>query len=104
MTNIINTQINRDSNIIAAKKLSDKDTGNRNSIGQVRAPSYFPSYSVERAMKEADEFRKSVYLESYKNEQKQKRKQKFSSLIKTFLYVGGVYLVISKINFSKSKK
>lgn len=101
MTNIINTQLNSSNNIIAAKKLSDKNTGKRNLTGKVRAPSYFPSYSIEKSTKEADEFRKSVYLEKYKREQNIKRKQNFISLIKTGLYIGAVYWLISKINISK---
>lgn len=98
----VNSKINTRNNTIFASKLSDKDTGSKKLIEEVRAPAFFPSYSVENVIKEQDEFRKSVYLESYKREKMEKRKHTIFSLFKTILYVAGIYLIISKIKF-KSK-
>lgn len=97
MNNIINSHSNMNNNALAASKLSNKDTGSRKLIGEVRSPDFFPSYSVEKVLKQQDEFRKSIAIESYKQNEKLKRKNAFVSFIKTVLYVCSIYLIISKV-------
>ena len=98
---MINSQISIDNNAIAAKKISDKYTGEKKSLSSVRAPEHYPTYDFEKISRQKDEFIKSVYLDSYKNEKRTKTKTAFFSLLKTVLYVTGVYIAISKIKFKK---
>lgn len=88
--------------LYAQLKLSDRDTGKRETIGSVRSPKNFPEpYSLEREMQKCDEFRKSVYREQYIREQNEKRKNNLKSFIKAIAFTTSVYIGISKIKFKK---
>lgn len=102
MTNIINSLTNTNNNIIGAYKLSDKHTGQKKLLSQLKAPPYYPAYSPEYVIREQENLRKNIYFESYKREKIEKRNHTIASLLKTILFVTGIYLLISKIKF-KSK-
>lgn len=101
MSNLLNSQIPLNNNIIAAKTLSDKSTGKRETIGEIRAPEFYPRYSLASALKQHDEFAKSIYKENYKKQKSSERKQSLFSFVKTIGFVGIIYLLISKFRLPK---
>ncbi len=57
MTNILDSLTTKDNNIIGAKKLNNNTTARRN-IGVLEAPQSLYKYSLNKTLKEKDEFRR----------------------------------------------
>ncbi len=91
MTNILNTRNINSDNIIPAKKLSSETKTGR----CIEAPQSLPEYSIEKTLREKDEFRKEIIQQQ--NMQSNKKKKKiFPKLIVCIAAAAGYFLLKGK--------
>ena len=101
MSNIINSQINYDSNVVAAQKLKDKKTGSRRNMGLINLPETTYKYSTDDYSREMQEIRKETAYQYYRDEEKLKKQEKFFSLLLAGIYTGITYLIIKNIRIPR---
>jgi len=90
MTNILDSHISQNANIIGAKKLKGK-----NLRSQIVASDFIEKYDLEKVLAEQDKIREDVLILN-RNKKKQKKRIPFIALISTAL--------ISLILYKKVKK
>ncbi len=70
MTNLLNSQITNNYNVVPARRISSENNRSR----CIEAPKTLPKYSIEDSLKQKEEFRKSVIqqqnIESFTNKKK----------------------------------
>lgn len=87
MSNIINSHINNDNNLIAAKKISE-NSSTRKPIGPIEAPASIPNFSIYKVIQEKDEFRKNTIAQNYINNEKSKKRK--GNLLKLGIIISAV--------------
>ena len=80
MSNILNSHIANNNNVVAANPLKQK----KEKTKPIVAPVKLPEYSIHKELKDKDEFRKSVLIDLGKAD---KRRKKTKNFIKTLLLV-----------------
>ena len=91
MSNLLITQKTNTDNKIAASKIGSSTQKSRD----VEAPQYLPKYSIDKVLREKDEFRRNITQQQ--NEKLYKKKNNF--LLKLgviFAAVGGFFLLKGK--------
>ena len=101
MSNIIDSRQNYNSNVIAANKLKDNNTGSRRNLGLINLPETTYKYSTDEYSKEMQALRDEAKYENYLYEERQKKSDKFFSLLFAGIYTGAVYLVLKHIKLPR---
>lgn len=99
--NRINTQEIADNNIIAAKKLSDRQTGSRENMGLINLPETQYRYSSDEYVKKMQKIKQEAIEEHYVKEDRNKRIKYLLSLISASIFTFLVYLGIKNFNMKK---
>ena len=101
MSNIYNSLIDTNNNVVAAQKLSDKKTGSRKNLGLINLPATTYTYSSDEYLREMDDIRKLASRDRIKREVREKKAQAFKSLLKSIVYCSFVYIFIKNVKLNK---
>ena len=91
MSNIINTQNFCGDNPVYDKKLSEKNISRYS-----EAPVSRPKFSIKQALKEKDEFRKTVYIEQKSDKTTEEVKSGIGKFLAICAAIGGFLLLEAK--------
>lgn len=90
MTNLINFYTKNNSAIIPARKLKKEQTG------YVISPAPLKNYSIEKALNDRAEYRKSLNLGVYQEKEKKKNSKKWLLIIPSALLAASYFILKKK--------
>lgn len=89
MTNLINFYTKNNSSIIPARKLK------KEKAGYVIMPAPLKTYSIEKALKERENYRKNIKIDVYEQQQRKQKSKKWFLIIPSAI-LATTYMLMKK--------